>query len=256
MRARLLGILVGALIAGPAMLTAGPAAANPVVPSPVVPGGPTVYPGMEIRQGSTMCTLGYVDMASRSALTAGHCRADGPVTDRDGNVIGVVTMSRDNTPDGTTVTTDYQITDWEAIALAPDVQMVDVLPGGRTLIADPALAVQKAGQTVCHFGVVTGETCGTIDSVNNGWFTMTNGIFSQKGDSGGPVYVPTPDGRAAIIGLFNSTWGQLPAAVSFQSTGQQIIDAAAIQPTNSNTGIETVFTRSSASVDSGVKPPM
>lgn len=257
MRARLLGILVGALIAGPAMLTAGAAGANPVAPSPAIPSpGPTAYPGMEIRQGSTMCTLGYVDMASRSALTAGHCRADGPVTDRDGNVIGVVTMSRDNTPDGTTITADYQITDWEAIALAPDVQMVDVLPGGRTLVSDPALAVQKAGQTVCHFGVVTGETCGTIDSVNNGWFTMTNGIFSQKGDSGGPVYVPTADGRAAIIGLFNSTWGQLPAAVSFQSTGQQIIDAASIQPTNSNTGIETVFTRSSASVDSGVKPPM
>lgn len=246
MRARLLSILVAAAPLA-VMLAATPASATT---------GPTVYPGMEIRQGSTLCTLGYVDMPSRSALTAGHCRADGPVTDREGNVIGVVTMSRDNTPDGTTITADYQITDWEAIALAPDVQLVNVLPGGRALVSDPELAVQKPGQTVCHFGVVTGETCGTIDSVNNGWFTMTNGVVSQKGDSGGPVYVPAADGRAVIIGLFNSTWGQLPAAVSFQSTGQQIIEATAIQPINSNTGIETVFSRSSASVDSGVKPPM
>lgn len=253
MRAGLLSTLVAGLIGAP-MLAAGAAAASPV-PAPA-PSGPSVYPGMEIRQGSTMCTLGYVDMASRSALTAGHCRADGPVTDRDGNVIGVVTMSKDNTPDGATITADYQITDWEAIALAPDVQLVDVLPGGRALVSDPEQAVQKPGQTVCHFGVVTGETCGTIDAVNNGWFTMTNGVVSQKGDSGGPVYVPTADGRAVIIGLFNSTWGQRPAAVSFQSTGQQIIEAAAIQPTNSKTGIETVFTRSSASVESGVKPPM
>lgn len=249
-RARLLSILVAALAA------AAPVAATPAAASPAVTPGPTVYPGMEIRQGSTMCTLGYVDMASRSALTAGHCRGDGPVTDRDGNVIGAVTLSRDNTPDGATITADYQITDWEAIALAPDVQMVDVLPGGRALVSDPNLAVQKPGQPVCHFGIITGETCGTINAVNNGWFTMTNGVVSQKGDSGGPVYVPTADGRAVIIGLFNSTWGQLPAAVSFESTGQQIIEATAIQPTNSNTGIETVFTRSSASVASGVKPPM
>ncbi len=74
---------------------------------------------------------------------------------------------------------------------------------------------------VCHFGVVTGESCGTIESVNNGWFTMTNGVVSQKGDSGGPVYTPTPDGRTVLIGLFNSTWGTLPAAVSWEVASQQ-----------------------------------
>ena len=29
------------------------------------------------------------------------------------------------------------------------------------------------------------------------------------------------DGRAAIVGMFNSTWGQFPAAVSWQAAGQQ-----------------------------------
>jgi len=75
------------------------------------------------------------------------------------------------------------------------------------------------GQRVCHFGVATGESCGTVEAVNNGWFTMANGVVSQKGDSGGPVYVPTDDGRAAIVGMFNSTWGQFPAAVSWQAMG-------------------------------------
>ena len=41
---------------------------------------------------------------------------------------------------------------------------------------------------------------------------MSNGIVSQKGDSGGPVYVVDGD-RAVLVGLFNSTWGSFPAAV-------------------------------------------
>jgi hypothetical protein len=184
------------------------------------PGVP-VYPGMEIHQDSNRCTLGFVDMQSRTGYTAGHCRGSGNVGDKDGNVVGHQTVFSDNTPNGATVATDHMISDWEAIALAPDAELNDVLPGGRALSSDPSV-VPQPGQQVCHFGVVTGESCGTVDAVNNGWFTMTNGVVSQKGDSGGPVYVLTDDGRAVIVGMFNSTWGQLPAAVSWPSTDQQI----------------------------------
>lgn len=184
--------------------------------------GAVVYPGMEVRQGTTVCTLGFVDLSTRTVFTAGHCRdRGGPVTDRDGNVIGQPTVFRDNTPNGATVSTDHLISDWEAIALSPDVQVNNVLPGGKVLSYDPAVGPQQ-GQRVCHFGVVTGESCGTVEAVNNGWFTMANGVVSQKGDSGGPVYVLTDDGRAVIVGMFNSTWGQFPAAVSWQSTDRQI----------------------------------
>jgi hypothetical protein len=182
--------------------------------------GVAVFPGMEIRQGTNVCTLGFVDLATRTAYTAGHCRSNGVVTDRDGRVIGHQILFRDNTPDGAIVTTDYQISDWQTIALAPDVAVNDILPGGRALIVDPAIGPQQ-GQPVCHFGVVTGESCGTIESVNNGWFTMANGVVSRKGDSGGPVYTPTPDGRTVLIGLFNSTWGTLPAAVAWHAVSQQ-----------------------------------
>ena len=183
--------------------------------------GVLVYPGMEIRQDTNLCTLGFVDIATRTAFTAGHCRGSGPVGDRDGNVIGHQTRYQDNTPNGATVATDQLIADWEAIQLAPDVEVNNVLPGGRALVADPTV-VPQPGQQVCHFGVASGESCGTVDAVNNGWFTMANGVVSQKGDSGGPVYVLTDDGRAAIIGMFNSTWGQFPAAVSWQAADQQI----------------------------------
>ncbi|MEO3759459.1 hypothetical protein ABGB19_14370 [Mycobacterium sp. B14F4] len=182
--------------------------------------GVLVFPGMEIRQDTNVCTLGYVDPGARIAFTAGHCRGSGPVRDKDGNLIGMQTVFRDNTPNGATVDTNHQIADWMAITLAPEVMINNILPGGRVLVSDPTV-VPAQGQSVCHFGVVTGESCGTIEAINNGWFTMANGVVSQKGDSGGPVYVFTPDGRAAIIGMFNSTWGRFPAAVSWQAASQQ-----------------------------------
>jgi hypothetical protein len=184
------------------------------------PGG-LVFPGMEIRQDTNVCTLGFVDLQTRTAFSAGHCHGSGPVKDRDGNLLGYQTRFMDNTPNGATIATDHAITDWETIALVPEVAINNILPGGRVLVIEPAV-VPVAGERVCHFGIVTGETCGTVDAVNNGWFTMANGVVSQKGDSGGPVYVINDDGRAAIVGMFNSTWGQFPAAVSWQATDQQI----------------------------------
>jgi hypothetical protein len=180
-----------------------------------------VYPGMEIRQDTNLCTLGYVEPALRIAVTAGHCRASGTVTDKDGNVIGNLAMYRDNTPNGATVSTNDSINDYEGITLAPDVVPSNVLPGGRSLVTDPGVAIH-AGQPVCHFGVVTHETCGTIEAVYDGWFTMAHGVLSQKGDSGGPVYLSADDGRAVLIGIFNSTWGEFPAAVAWTSIRQQI----------------------------------
>jgi len=179
-----------------------------------------VYPGMEIHQDTNLCTLGYVDPGLRVAFTAGHCRGNGAVTDKDGNFIGGMAVYRDNTPDGSTVKTTDSISDYEGIGLANDALPNNVLPGGRVLVSDPSIVV-KPGESVCHFGVTTGESCGTVEAVNNGWFTMAHGIVSQKGDSGGPVYVVTDDGRAALVGLFNSTWGNFPAAVSWQAIREQ-----------------------------------
>ncbi|MBV5243493.1 S1 family peptidase [Mycolicibacterium sp. PAM1] len=182
--------------------------------------GVLVSPGMEIHQDSVLCTLGYVDPGTRIAYTAGHCRASGTVSDKFGTPIGTQGSFRDNTPDGMTVDTNHQITDWEVIHLNQNVVINNVLPSGKALVTDPSVLPVK-GMPVCHFGVVTGESCGTIESVNNGWFTMANGVVSRKGDSGGPVYTPTPDGRTVLIGLFNSTWGTFPAAISWEVASRQ-----------------------------------
>jgi hypothetical protein len=182
-----------------------------------------VFPGMEIHQSGHLCTLGYVDPGLHVAFAAGHCRGDGPVTDKDNHVIGKVATFRDNIPNGAIVGTEQQVSDYESIVLANDVTANNILPGGRVLQSDPGLVVTP-GEPVCHFGVVTGETCGTVEAVNNGWFTMGNGAISQKGDSGGPVYIINPFGQALIVGILNSVWGNAPAAVSWQATSQQVRD--------------------------------
>jgi hypothetical protein len=205
MRRLLLAGMLAALTATPAVAHADP--------------GVVVHPGMEIRQGRLKCTLGFVDPNLRVAFTAGHCRGDGPVTDSSGNVIGNLAVFRDNTPNLTTVRTEDVIADYGAIALVPGVAVNNILPGGRPLESEPGRLLEP-GQAVCHFGIMTGESCGTVDRVNNGWFTMANGVVSKQGDSGGPVYV-VDGARAVMVGLFNSTWGTSPAAVSWRAATDQ-----------------------------------
>jgi hypothetical protein len=206
-RAFAASVTVAALVPG---LPARTAAADPIL----------VFPGMEIHQDSHLCTLGYVDPGLKIAFTAGHCRGGGIVTDKDRNVIGHLAIFRDNTPSGSTVATDQMISDYEAIVL-DNVPANNILPGGRPLVSTPGLTVQP-GQAVCHFGVATGETCGTVESVNNGWFTMSRGVLSHQGDSGGPVYLAPDGGPGQIVGIFNSVWGDFPAAVSWRSTSEQV----------------------------------
>jgi hypothetical protein len=209
---RVVAASVAVLGFGPG-LSAAPAHADSV----------TVYPGMEILQENRLCTLGYVDPAQRIAYTAGHCRSGAAtiVTDKNRNVIGHLAAFRDDTPSGSTVAVDQAISDYEAIILEPDIPANNILPGGRPLVSSPGVTAAP-GQAVCHFGVATGETCGTVESVNNGWFTMSHGVLSHPGDSGGPVYLAPAGGPGQIVGIFNSVWGDLPAAVSWRTTSEQV----------------------------------
>ncbi len=175
---------------------------------------------MSIIQGDSRCTLGYVDTASRIGLTAGHCNATGSVTDLGGNRVGEVLLMSRNLPTGGAIGPGDVVSDYEGISLAPGVQLSSVLPNGLQLrIAQNA--GPAPGLPVCLMGSVSGETCGKVDEINNGWFTMAD-VAGQHGDSGGPVYTVTQPGQALLVGIYSLRWGGKPAAMSWSAISAQM----------------------------------
>ncbi|WP_156749365.1 hypothetical protein [Mycobacterium sp. 1165196.3] len=103
--------------------------------------GATVFPGMAIRQGDTVCMVGLVEPRLRVAVTSGQC--DGGksmVTDRDRKPIGSVILGRRQIEADAGADTSMLPVEYEVIAIAPNVTASDVLPTGRHLASAPASA--------------------------------------------------------------------------------------------------------------------
>lgn len=191
-----------------------------------------VYPGMTIVQGSTKCTLAFVDTTDRIGYSAGHCDTDTEVRDEAGNRIGQVVSSHNNRVGQNSTGPRDEVIDYEAISLAAPA--TDLLGPAftRPLIVQTGLTAEP-GMPVCHRGATTGRSCGVIAEVYDGWFTIDPGgydLISDHGDSGGPVYTYTrasgPD--PVLIGIFRGLHGQQLVAVSWPDTElQAVFDAAA-----------------------------
>lgn len=203
------------------LATAGRAAADP---------GSTVFPGMEIRQGNTVCMVGLVEPRLRVAVTSGQC--DGGksmVTDRDLKPIGSVVLGRRQVDADSAADTSILPVEYEVIAIAPDVTVTDVLPTGRRLGSAPALRAQP-GMPVCRLHSATGQRCGSVTSVGNGRFATTD-MASESRDFGGPVYSLTDDNNAVIVGLVEGTWRSAPQIESWQAVMAQVyIDGHTYSP--------------------------
>lgn len=202
--------------AGFALLLTGVCAAGHAAADP----GPRAYPGMEIRQGTTTCTLGFVETRLRMAMTTGNCDGDSTVTDSRGDVIGTVQLVRRNTADDGAAYGSIDGVEYEVIRLAPNVSASDLLPTGRELQSVPDVQAQLA-LPVCHFGISTGQKCGRVSSVGNGRLVIPD-LELGGGDVGGPVYALTDDNRAVIVGLLEDTTRPVPEAESWQAVMQQL----------------------------------
>lgn len=191
------------------------------------PGG-TVFPGMEIRQGNTVCMMGLVEPRLRVAMTSGQCDGgQSVVTDRDRKPIGSVVLGRrqiDAGADASMLPVEYEV-----IAIAPDMTPTDVLPTGRHLGSAPGLRAQT-GMPVCQLRSATGQRCGSVTSVGNGRFAVTD-MPSDSRDFGGPVYSLTDDNNAIIVGLVEGTWRSAPQIESWQAVMAQVfIDSHTYSP--------------------------
>ncbi|OBI93851.1 hypothetical protein A5660_12860 [Mycobacterium alsense] len=180
--------------------------------------GPTVFPGMRIRQGDTGCMVGFVETRLRVALTTGQCDGGSVVTDGDRHPVGAVVLVRRQTADDAVDVAILPV-EYEVIALAPGVAATDLLPTGRHLHEAPALRVQQ-GLPVCQLRVSAGQRCGKAGPVSNGRFAIADMTVDNR-DFGGPVYVLTDD-DAAMVGLFEGMWGSTPSLESWQSVMRQL----------------------------------
>lgn len=191
----------------------------------------TVFPGMEIRQGDTVCMVGMVEPRLRVAVTSGQC--DGgvsTVTDRDRKPIGSVVLGRRQVEaDSSSADTSMLPVEYEVIAIAPDVAASDLLPTRRHLTSSPGLRAQP-GMPVCQLRSATGQRCGSVSSVSNGRFGTTDMGFGSR-DFGGPVYTLTDDNNAVIVGLVEGTWKSSPQIESWQAVMAQVyIDSHTYSP--------------------------
>lgn len=180
----------------------------------------TVFPGMEMYEDSTACTVGFVETRLRIAVTTGECRGGSTLTDSHQQVLGTVVQAHPNSAEGAAADGSIQSLEYEVIALAPDVTATDVLPTGRQLQSTPALRAELA-LPVCRFETSNGQTCGRVSAVGNDRFVIAD-MAVGKSESGGPVYALTDDNRAVIVGLFEGTGGSLPEAESWQAVMQQL----------------------------------
>ncbi len=182
--------------------------------------GATVFPGMEIHQGSTVCTLGFVELSMQIGLTTGQCDGGSIVTDNHGKVLGSVVTARRNATDAAATDGAAPDIEYEVIKFADDVNATDALPSGRRLESSPGAHARPADQ-LCHFGISTGQSCGPVSSANDGRFVFTD-MAADLRDVGGPVYVITDDGRAVIVGLLESVSSSASTAESWQAVMQQL----------------------------------
>lgn len=182
--------------------------------------GVTVFPGMEIHQGGTICTLGFVETRLRIALTTGQCDGGSTVTDSRDDVVGTVMLARRNVADATVADGSMAGVEYEVIRLDANATATDRLPTGRELLSMPDVRAQPA-LPVCHFGISTAQTCGRVSTVSNGRFVIQV-ASADKRDSGGPVYTLTDDNHAVIVGLFDAVSRSGPKAQSWQAVMQQL----------------------------------
>ncbi|WP_336603326.1 hypothetical protein, partial [Mycobacterium avium] len=204
-----------------------------------------VSPGEEVdyinpRGRSQFCTIGFVytgaDMHTY-AVTAGHCRTDpaaGHARDKHNGLTGhfVRTVFEPPRSGGG----DYALIDFTTNSLAS--AFIEGTRGSHTLFTDDHPEPQ-IGETVCRFGVSSGQHCGQVAAAHGDDQYLTAGMPpSIPGDSGGPVWTPTAQGNAQIIGIWlgekTTAAGQEYGRFASLSSGLRALQAPGRLGQNSN----------------------
>ena len=137
---------------------------------------------------SNVCTIGYVDKEKRRAYLSAHCGHQGArVKSEKRAFLGTLHRSPNK-----------RILDIGYIELT---ERVHILPND---FADhyPDSPKPHIGQTICQYSRNARQTgCSKIAFIDGRQIRTLTKMTSSPGDSGGPVWIPTPDGRHHIIAI-------------------------------------------------------
>ncbi|OMC56936.1 trypsin [Mycobacterium sp. IS-836] len=169
-----------------------------VLASPARP-DPGLTPGVQVQDESSSCTAGFAAQGNDGSyflMTSGHCDAhDGSVWTYGNDVpLGRISASEQ----------EGDKRDAAIILLDPNLGAPVGDVGGRYPVRDVLSLPQiKVGMPFCKIGAVTGETCGTVTSIEGD--VVEASVYSLKGDSGSPGFVKNADGTVSAVGLLMSS---------------------------------------------------
>jgi len=178
----------------------------PLFPSVASAYAPQIRPGdtIGIRDSlgrSSGCTIGpFVDGIDgiTTALTAGHCGEFGDKvywTDPAGNTRKVGSIFDPKTEeDKSGFANDH------ALVILKSPAMASTTIRGEGIVGIASFDALKVGTPLCSLGKTSGYRCGRVVETDPDRRTISADFFSDHGDSGGPVWVSTPEG-ARIVGL-------------------------------------------------------
>jgi len=160
---------------------------------------PRLSPGIQVDDESGRCTAGFATQGNDGnyyLMTSGHCDAhDGSVWTYGQDIpLGKISASEN----------EGDTRDAAIIRLDPSVGVPTGDVGGKYPVRDVlSLAQIQVGMPFCKLGAVTGETCGTVKSKDDG--VIEASVYSLKGDSGSPGFVLNSDGTVSAVGILMSS---------------------------------------------------
>jgi len=179
----------------------------PLFPSVASAYAPQIRPGDTIGfrdssgESTHTCTIGpFVDSIEgiTMALTAGHCGEFGDKVyweDPAGNIRKVGALFDPRYGDTKSVfKTDHSLVVLKAPAKA------SATVRGESIVGIAPIASLEVGTPLCALGRRSGYRCGSVVHVDNDIRVISADFESGPGDSGGPVWISTPEG-ARIVGL-------------------------------------------------------
>lgn len=189
-----------AVAAGTAVAVLGSGAVASAAPAAVASG--VLAPGSAVivykNDGSSgeRCTAGFVARNVNNAavmFTAGHCNVGDRVMLRDSDgamkQAAEIVVSQFDGISGE----DTDIAVMRPLGVAPLVSSIDGLP---------VRSVERlvyGGEWLCFLGATSGKSCGPVVQISDSKVKFAAKIAA--GDSGGPVWVETPDGSASAVGI-------------------------------------------------------